>query len=84
MSVPAAESKRDIAATIVEHLDDKTLYLLGPGTTVKAIADEMDIPKTLLGIDAIFGSTSVGSDLNERDIYWEAGRRYESENTRPL
>lgn len=68
ISVSAVERKKDIAATIVEEMDSTTLYLLGPGTTVKAITDEMDLPKTLLGIDAIFGGTLVGTDLNERGI----------------
>jgi len=44
------------------------LYLLGPGTTLKAIADELGVPKTLLGIDAIFEGKSVGKDLNEKGI----------------
>ncbi len=42
------------------------LYLLGPGTTVKAIADEIGVSKTLLGVDAIFQGKLVGQDLNEQ------------------
>lgn len=62
------ENKLEIAAAFVEQMDRDTLYLLGPGTTVKAIADEMGIPKTLLGIDAAYGGALVGADLNERAI----------------
>jgi predicted polyphosphate/ATP-dependent NAD kinase len=62
------DNQRDIAAGLVEDMDDSTLYLLGPGTTVKAIADELKITKTLLGVDAVLGGEVVGADLNERQI----------------
>jgi predicted polyphosphate/ATP-dependent NAD kinase len=62
------EAKKEIAAFVVETMDEETLYLLGPGTTVRGITDAMDLPKTLLGIDAVRGGTLVGKDLNECDI----------------
>ena len=64
----AAESKKEIAAYIIESMDIEALYLLGPGTTLKAIADEVGIQKTLLGVDAVFNMKLVGSDLNEQGI----------------
>jgi predicted polyphosphate/ATP-dependent NAD kinase len=64
----AAESKQEIAAYVVETMDSEVLYLLGPGTTVKAIADELGVQKTLLGVDAVFNKKLVGSDLNEHSI----------------
>lgn len=68
VSVSSVESKKEIAAYIVEEMDQETLYLLGPGTTLEAIAAEMEVPKTLLGIDAVFGGELVGTDLNEKGI----------------
>ncbi len=66
---PSVEgSKREIAAFIVEEMAPETLYLLGPGTTVKAITDALNLSKTLLGVDAVFGREQVGEDLNERGI----------------
>ncbi len=62
------ESKKEIATYIVEEMDKKTLYLLGPGTTLKAITDELGLPKTLLGVDAIFAGQSIEKDLNEKGI----------------
>lgn len=62
------ESKREIATFMVEEMDQETLYLLGPGTTVKAITDEMDLPKTLLSVDAVVDQEQVGEDLNEQKI----------------
>lgn len=68
VSKSSAESKKDIAAHIVEHMDPEILYLLGPGTTLRAIAEEMGIDKTLLGVDAAYAGELVGEDVNENDI----------------
>jgi len=68
VSLSSEENKADIAAYIHDEMDDETLYLLGPGTTIQAIADEMQQPKTLLGIDAYYAGKRIGEDLNEKDI----------------
>ena len=62
------EVKQDIAAYIIEEMDAETLYLLGPGTTVKAIADALGVSKKLLGVDAVLAGELVGTDLNEAGI----------------
>lgn len=62
------EEKREIAEYITEDMDENILYLLGPGTTVKKIADKISVSKTLLGIDAVFNGKLVGVDLNEKGI----------------
>lgn len=72
LGASSEENKRDIAASVVEEMamDDETLYLLGPGTTVRAIAEALEIEggKTLLGVDAVASGELVGADLNEADI----------------
>lgn len=68
MTGSTAEAKKQIAAVIVEDMKPRTLYLLGSGTTIRAIADELGIEKTLLGIDAVSDRKLVGRDLNERSI----------------
>ena len=61
--------KRSIAAYIVEtQMNTHTLYLLGPGTTVRAVAKELNVPKTLLGVDAVYDQDLVGEDINEKEI----------------
>lgn len=62
------DAQRAIAEYVVECMDPEILYLLGPGTTVRAIADVLGVPKTLLGVDAVHGSSRVGADLNEQQI----------------
>jgi len=68
ISVPAVESKKEIAAYVIENMDKDVLYLLGPGTTVRAITDAVGIPKTLLGVDALADGRLIGSDINEKGI----------------
>jgi predicted polyphosphate/ATP-dependent NAD kinase len=67
-SVSASEIKQQIAAHIIQRMDKDALHLLGPGTTVKAITDELGLAKTLLGVDALANGELVGSDLNEEGI----------------
>ena len=60
--------KEEIADYLMENLEKETLYILGPGTTLKTIADKMGVEKTLLGIDAVFNGKLVGKDLNEKGL----------------
>ena len=61
-------SKEEIAEYVLENIGKDTLYILGPGTTLKTIADKMGVEKTLLGIDAVFNGELVGKDLNEKGL----------------
>ena len=62
------DMKEEIADYLMENLEKETLYILGPGTTLKTIADKMGVEKTLLGIDAVFNGELVGKDLNEKGL----------------
>lgn len=44
------------------------LYIIGPGSTTKAIASKLGIEKTLLGFDAVLNGKVIGKDLSESDI----------------
>ena len=57
-----------IAKRIVEELEKDTFYLLGPGTTIKAITDILNQEKTVLGIDMLLNNRIIAQDLNERRI----------------
>ena len=59
---------QDIAAFMVETMQDDCLYLIGSGTTPKALLDEMQLPATLLGIDAVLNRELIESDINEERI----------------
>jgi predicted polyphosphate/ATP-dependent NAD kinase len=62
------ENKNEIAKYMIENIKENVIYFLGPGTTVKAISDILDIPKALLGIDAIYNKTLAAKDINEEQI----------------
>lgn len=62
------ENKRELAAAFVEEMETGVLYLLGPGTTVQAIAEALAAEKTLLGIDALLDGQIIARDLNEQQI----------------
>lgn len=59
---------QDIAAYIIETMEDDTLYLIGSGSTPRAIMDELHLESTLLGVDAIKNHQLVAKDLNEQQI----------------
>lgn len=71
-----AEVKAEIADYLLEIILDNptTLFLLGPGSTVRTLGERLDIDKTLLGIDAVIGGKLVGKDLDERRILALLGR----------
>ncbi|MFX1365948.1 MAG: ATP-NAD kinase family protein, partial [Promethearchaeota archaeon] len=68
MGKTVEENKQEISQFIIENMETDILYLLGPGTTIKTITDILQLPKTLLGIDAVYNKKSVGLDLNEKNI----------------
>ncbi len=59
---------QDIAAYMLETMEDDCLYLVGSGTTPRAILEEMQLPSTLLGVDAVYNHELLASDLGEKEI----------------
>lgn len=64
----SAAAKQDLATAVVESMDDGVLYLLGSGTTLRHIADALEVENTLLGIDAVVDGKLIARDCNERDL----------------
>lgn len=67
-SVDEYENQMGIAKYIVESMDKEGIYILGPGTTVKRVADLMGIKKTILGVDIYYKGERVYNDVSEKDI----------------
>ena len=59
---------QDIAAAVLEKMDESKLYLIGPGSTAEGVMDVLGLDNTLLGVDAIVGTKLLASDLNEKKI----------------
>jgi predicted polyphosphate/ATP-dependent NAD kinase len=65
----------DIAACCVQEMDDHCLYLIGSGKTTLAITNELGLPGTLLGVDAVVDGQLLQADVNEDQI-WQLLQRY--------
>ena len=57
-----------IAGEVVDSMEDGWLYILGPGTTTKGIADVLGVPKILLGVDVVLDGALVASDVTEAQL----------------
>jgi predicted polyphosphate/ATP-dependent NAD kinase len=55
----------EIAAWMVEHMESDRTYLIGPGSTTAAIAEELGLPNTLLGVDVIRNGELLVRDADE-------------------
>jgi predicted polyphosphate/ATP-dependent NAD kinase len=64
------DAKAEIATYLAEIIaaDRETLFILGPGSTLAAVAAAIGVRKTLLGIDAVADGRLAGEDISERDI----------------
>ena len=71
---PETENEHDsqmaIARFIVEEMKPEATYILGPGTTIKCIADLLEVEKTVLGVD-ILKEGKLIRDVNEKRIKQE-------------
>jgi len=64
--------QKAIARWMVELMERGRTYILGPGTTTRAVAEELGIyDSTLLGVDLIRDYRLVGKDVNEFQILKE-------------
>ncbi len=63
-------TRRGMAFGVIDEMerDRDAYYILGPGSTVKAVGDELQIDKTLLGVDLYHNGKLIGKDLNEAQL----------------
>ncbi len=54
------------------------LYILGAGTTTESIARELQVKKTLLGIDAVRNGKTVAMDIDEKTLWALLGQDQEA------
>lgn len=60
--------KDAIAEFVVESMEPGTPYILGPGTTVKAICRKLKVECTLLGVDVILDGKLLVKDAWEKNL----------------
>jgi len=69
-TVDEKENQTATARYIIEEMQPDATYILGPGTTVKRIAELLGVEKTVLGVD-IYKKGKVILDVDERRILEE-------------
>jgi predicted polyphosphate/ATP-dependent NAD kinase len=57
-----------IVSFVISNMQYDYLYIIGSGTTTKAIMKKLGLKYTLLGIDAVYQKKLVGLDLNEEQL----------------
>jgi predicted polyphosphate/ATP-dependent NAD kinase len=57
-----------IAEDVIEKMEDSCYYIVGPGTTTRAIMAKLGLKNTLLGVDLMYQKKLVGCDLNEKQL----------------
>lgn len=60
--------KEAIARRVIEEMKPNTVYILGPGTTLKAITEFLKVEKTPLGVDLLENKEIIAKDVNEKQI----------------
>ncbi len=68
-SAPGENETLDaVARQVAADMREGRIYILGPGTTTRRLADALGIPSTLLGVDAVLDRRAIGLDLNEQAL----------------
>jgi predicted polyphosphate/ATP-dependent NAD kinase len=68
MTESELQNQAAIAIYIIEEMKPGVIYIVGPGTTTRTIADLLDAKKTLLGVDLFCNKTIIAHDRNEKQI----------------
>jgi predicted polyphosphate/ATP-dependent NAD kinase len=72
MGSPQTEDEKanqeSIAQWVIDEMKTDDYYILGPGTTTKAICDVLKEKKTLLGVDLMQNKKVIAYDLNEEKL----------------
>lgn len=64
------ENQKASARFVVEEMVPDATYILGPGTTVKCVAELLGVKKTLLGVD-LYRNGKIIKDVDEKRILRE-------------
>jgi predicted polyphosphate/ATP-dependent NAD kinase len=62
------ENQAAIAIYIIEEMQPDVIYVVGPGTTTRTVADLLDQKKALLGVDLFQNKKITANDVNEKQI----------------
>lgn len=57
-----------IANFVTENMEKDVAYIIGPGTTTRAVMNKLGLPNTLLGVDVILNGEVLASDVGEPQL----------------
>jgi predicted polyphosphate/ATP-dependent NAD kinase len=69
------EAMEAIACEVMDRMRGDYLYIIGPGTTTRAIVSKLGLNKTLVGVDVVSKGKLVGTDVNEARLLKLLGKR---------
>jgi predicted polyphosphate/ATP-dependent NAD kinase len=61
-------AQQAIACDVVRNMEESWLYIIGPGTTTRAITSSLALSKTLIGVDVVADRELVAADVNESQL----------------
>ena len=59
---------QDIAAHVIENMEDDEIYVMGSGSTVNFIMEELGCNNTLLGVDVLSDQQVIQSDVTAKEL----------------
>ena len=63
----------EVAAWVADSLEDDTWYLMGSGSTVAVVMEQLGLGNTLLGVDLVRNGEVVAADLGARQLLEHIG-----------
>ena len=57
-----------VAKDFIESMENDYVYILGPGTTTRAVMKQLGLDKTLLGVDLVYNRKLLADDVNEKQL----------------
>jgi len=57
------ESQMAIAAYVADEMEKDTYYIIGAGTTTRAVMRELELENTLIGVDLVYNYELAASDI---------------------
>ena len=75
ITIDEKEDQAAIAHYVIEEMENDVLYIIGPGTTTKAINEGLGLHSTLLGIDLVVNKKLLAKDVSEDTILYELKKR---------
>ena len=73
-SVKAGQAKtedsdlKSIAEGVVRKMEKDCIYIMGPGTTVRAVMQRLGLKNTLIGVDVVKNGELIANDVNEDQL----------------